>query len=796
MKKKTARKSTLVKKSPAKKLLSKKPKFSLKPWLIAGVLVVVTLGIGYSLSQKNLTVLDIPGEVTDYIRANPIDINAINSGTGPISDDPYAAAAMAAAKTKVQQKTLAAQQAPKTEDAAARQRREAREEAEIEAAMAEAARQAAATALAVTPRVAPATQPNASITPKANIATEIDKIAEQAVKQVNTTTQLQLKAGSDKEYELKSIAPTNNTSGATINSNEKSCLAKNGASIGSGETVIGNIVDGKSEIRACQDGKWVYVCKVGESAGNQGYPCEVTVKPTYLQGENQQNCFINNSIVGHGTIMNNSEGKPMQCFNQTLREVVQVNGVYRSPEYLANLEKNCTDNGGKWSSEKNICESGVAESARQARQAEYYACLDKNKNSANMVYSWDASDEKNPCKAEVKLPPTPTGGINLKECQANLDTLRNKSNLECVPAGYGAYKIAEKAPTGGATKTECETNLATLSDKENKHCVAIGYGAYQIKDKPTTPLVTAVPNQPGTASSANQDGGQSVLNPSSCKNNGAGAVSVGYGYYVCNNSDGTPYVKPTPTATADTRPDPTKVTLENGKVGVYVRDPSECKYGHGAVKPEGSSMYICPNEGGLSTPALNLQVNAVVDNSVKTSKTVGQECGGPLDNKDGCRACPNNGQYITVKLPGSIFRNICGTSSERPPTAEITSTSDEKYTLKIGDVCDNSLLSKNKCNKCPGETYSNIRIGERVLRVCGPSTVADQIDLVSAQDAIKDKSSNDTRNILGPGIVSGLTCAILFPPAALVAGPACAIGGAIIGSFVSPNDVSTNLLLP
>lgn len=266
-------------------------------------------------------------------------------------------------------------------------------------------------------------------------------------------------------------------------------------------------------------------------------------------------------------------------------------------------------------------------------------------------------------------------------------------------------------------------------------------------------------------------------------------------YGTCNNGGQIVPVNPASTAESDTRPDPTKVTYENGKVGVYARDPAECKYAHGAVKPEGSSMYICPNEGGLSTPALNLQVNAVADNATTAKpKKVGETCVESANSPDSCRACPNLGQFITVRNTGSAnpYYTVCGSPTNTVLTGEIVRNSDDIYTLKLGDVCDNSLLSNNKCSKCPAGTYSDIRIGERVLKVCGESTIADQIDLVSAQDAIKDKSSNDTRNILAPGLVSGIACGIVFLPAAIP----CAIGGAIIGSFVSPNDVSTNLLLP
>lgn len=285
-------------------------------------------------------------------------------------------------------------------------------------------------------------------------------------------------------------------------------------------------------------------------------------------------------------------------------------------------------------------------------------------------------------------------------------------------------------------------------------------------------------------------------------------------YGTCNNGGQIVPVNPASTAESDTRPDPTKVTYENGKVGVYARDPSECKYGHGAVKPEGSSMYICPNEGGLSTPALNLQVNAVADNATTAKpKKVGETCVESANSPDSCRACPNLGQFITVRNTGSAnsYYTVCGSPTNTVLTGEIVRNSDDIYTLKLGDVCDNSLLSNNKCSKCPAGTYSVIWIGERVLKVCGSSTVADQIDLVSAQDAIKTQDGNNTRNILvsagTTAVAAGTTCAIygaalgfgvFSAPVALAGGVVCGVGGAIVGAIaggtVGPNNVNVNLL--
>lgn len=67
--------------------------------------------------------------------------------------------------------------------------------------------------------------------------------------------------------------------------------------------------------------------------------------------------------------------------------------------------------------------------------------------------------------------------------------------------------------------------------------------------------------------------------------------------------DGKIYCNSPSTPTVSVRPDPTKITNQNGIVGAYANDPGECKYGNGAIK-ETNGKYACPTDT-LANPVLD-----------------------------------------------------------------------------------------------------------------------------------------------------------------------------------------------
>lgn len=415
MKKKSVRKVSSAKKVISKSALKKKKSFSLRSWLLGGLVLLVASAYGlyqYNLQPKGIKVLQIPGTVLDYLEPEAVSINAVkNCGQDPECADMVDAARRAGATTSLQQQSQTSIRVAKEIEQSLESKpiKESKNEEVIEARQ------------------------------------EAVKTAESIVTKVETQINTYLNEAKIADQ----IVVGNGTGCATQH-----------FTVAEGETMVGLVANSQTDPNAgentgsnmivkCSGGNWIPTgCYEKNGVVTGPDSCKLTVKPIYAGGKN---CYNDGgaSVLGDGSISENGDGTASRCDGGTMIEgLTKVDGLW-----MTESEKT------KYEFDREVKKKADQAAANKAREWECVNAGDDGKvgkwNGNGCVvdsradtcaakgsgYEWNSSSEtcvskKAPTTTETCRPQGTLAFCQTTDGQGNVVSSRQANTTEeCLPQG-------------------------------------------------------------------------------------------------------------------------------------------------------------------------------------------------------------------------------------------------------------------------------------------------------------------------------------------------------------------------
>ena len=630
MKKKSVRKVSSVKKIISKSPQKKKKSLSLRTWLIGSLVFFATLVyILFKLQPQGIKVLELSGKIEDYIPANPIDINIVQSlknSSIPKSEDPTAYA-MAVANQYVRQQVAANKEVDpeKVKIVTQQATREAYEDG------------AASGAISTSEAVA------AVKVKDPTGKTQAEKDAEVAAEKINSLNYVKNSSGQ------VVVEPKTPTSSQPV-TDKNTCQTSAGFSVYEGETMIGQVVEGKDSIVRCSNGSWTTVKAADGTScfkGDTRPECKITVKPIYQQQAEGSgaNCYVGGGsvVVGNGSVVDSDGSKGKQCRGtKDLVDVVKYDEKWLTPQEAQNIEnfkkgeeakrikeeaerdvKAAKDCDGTYNAETNVCTPNDAPPKDGANTYSRQDVCESNRKDKTKESCIRSADNPNLWMVVPKGTTTVNSGVP------------NKISSEVNPNNSNNFKGS----------TECEAALKLKGSGYS--CEPIAGGNYY-KLTPVTQLPAPqrdlVPTNFGATPA---DGESSNTSNTNSQDSIVSAVTPRY-----TALEGTPIID------------------QEGITGGSVDDPKKCKYA-GAV-PEVGGTYTCPKEPietlsstqtfwAVPKPGLNREASFVQD---KNQCITGMANSFIEDNSTKYYCLDENAKYVNPATGLRVTGSSCDNNSQ------------------------------------------------------------------------------------------------------------------------------------